>query len=51
MFKNLVGVADVNFEKVNGRNLRNYKADLIAKTQVPTFNNRMSCLKLQPIPS
>ena len=28
MFKNLVGVADVNFEKVNGRNLRNYKADL-----------------------
>ena len=29
MFKNLVGVADVNFEKVNGRTLRNYKADLI----------------------
>ena len=29
MFKNLVGVADVNFEKVNGRNLHNYKADLI----------------------
>ena len=44
MFKNLVGVADVNFEKVNGRTLRNYKADLIAKTDLKSRLFTIECL-------
>ena len=44
MFKNLVGVADVNFEKVNHRNLRNFKADQIAKTGLESRLLTMKCL-------
>ena len=44
MFKNLVGVADVNFEKVNRRKLRNFKADQIAKTGLKFRLLTMKCL-------